>query len=145
VRSRCKNTKAAFDLLTDLGSTARSSEFVATPGLGAGPIRSAHLNPDRLIVWLGYGFDEERSKALQEALRHYVGEAVRNPTLGLRGPDRASLIQEADGPLRQIGTGPKPLTALDALNQTEAAWQKLDAKTPAATLQRWRVHAVGLN
>jgi ABC-type glycerol-3-phosphate transport system substrate-binding protein len=145
VRSQCKNMKTAFELVAELGSSARSSEYVATPGLGAGPIRDLHLNPDRLIVWLGYGFDEERSKTLQEAMRHYIGESVKNPTLGLRGPDRAALIPAAVGPLRQIGNGPKPLSALDAINQAEAAWQTLDAKQSEQTLIRWRHRAVGLN
>jgi multiple sugar transport system substrate-binding protein len=145
VRSRCTQQKVAFELLADLGSPARHSEFVATPGLGAGPIRVSHLNADQLVVWLGYGFDEERSKSLRDAMRYYVGESVKNPTLGLRGPDRASLIPSAAGPLRQIGMGPKPLGGIDAVNQAEAAWQTLDAKQPEPTLLRQRQREIGLN
>jgi multiple sugar transport system substrate-binding protein len=70
---------------------------------------------------------------------------VKNPTLGLRGPDRASLIPAAAGPLRQIGIAPKPLNALDAVNQAEAAWQAIDAKQPEPALLRQRQREIGLN
>lgn len=141
VRTRCASAKAAFDLLADLGGPARAAEFVATPALGAGPTRSPHLDRDRLVVWLGYGFDEARSQALQDAMRHYVGVSVKNPTFGLRGPDRAVLVGAAADPLRRISAGAKPA---EALNQAEAAWRALDARTPRATLLRWRQRAAGL-
>jgi ABC-type glycerol-3-phosphate transport system substrate-binding protein len=144
VRSRCASPKAAFDLLADLGGPARAAEFVATPGLGAGPTRSPHLDRDRLVLWLGYGFDEPRSQALQEAMRHYVNTSAKNPTLGLRGPDRAELVKAAAGPLRKIGTGAKPLGAADALDQVEAAWRALDAKVPREKLLLWRQRAAGV-
>jgi ABC-type glycerol-3-phosphate transport system substrate-binding protein len=144
VRSRCASPKAAFDLLADLGSPARGAEFVATPGLGAGPTRSAHLDRDRIVLWLAYGFDEPRSRALQEAMRHYVGVSVKNPTTALRGPDRAELAKAAAGPLRRIGTGAKPLGAAGALDQADAAWRSLDAKTPREKLLLWRQRAAGV-
>jgi ABC-type glycerol-3-phosphate transport system substrate-binding protein len=143
VRTRCQNMDAAFDLLADLGSPARSGELIATPGLGAGPTRVAHLDRERLILWFGYGFDEERSKALQDAMRRYVEQAVKNPTLGLRGPDRAALISAADSALRKIGTGTVP--PAEGMKQAEAAWLALDAKVPPATLLRWRQRAAGLH
>ena len=142
VRSRCQNLEAAFDLLADLGSPTRSAELIATPGLNAGPTRVAHLERERLIIWLSYGFDEERSKALQDAMRRYVEQAVKNPTLGLRGPDRAALIAAVDSPVRQIGTGAVPTT--EGLKQAEAAWLALDAKVPPPTLLRWRQRSAGL-
>lgn len=144
VRSRCQNTKAAFELLAELGSPARSAEYVATPGLGAGPIRVTNFDRDRLILWLGYGFDEARSQALQDAMRQYVGQSVKNPAIGLRGPDRAALIPAAAGPLRQIGVGAKPLPPTEALKQIDDAWRALDKNTPEETLKRWRVRAAGL-
>lgn len=143
VRSRCAHAEAAFDLLADLGGPARSAELVATPGLGAGPTRVAHLDRERLLVWLGYGFDEERSKALQDAMRRYVDQGVKNPTLGLRGPDRAALIAAADSSIRKIGTGALP--PAEGLKQAEAAWLALDAKVPPPTLLRWRQRSSGLN
>ncbi len=142
VRTRCPHADAAFDLLAELGGPARSAELIATPGLGAGPTRIAHLDPQRLVVWLGYGFDETRSKAIQDAMRHYVEQAVKNPTLGLRGPDRGALVAAAGAAVRKIGTGTK---ADDALTEAEKAWQTLDAKVPPETLLRWRQRGAGLN
>src|SRR5439155_14029524 len=108
VRTRCPHQEAAFDLLADLGGPARGAELIATPGLGAGPTRVAHVDRERLLLWLGYGFDEERTKALQDAMRRYVEQAVKNPTFGLRGPDRADLIKAAAPAVRELGTGGVP-------------------------------------
>ena len=55
VRTRCSHQEAAFDLLAELGGPARGAELIATPGLGAGPTRAAHLERDRLSYWLGTG------------------------------------------------------------------------------------------
>jgi multiple sugar transport system substrate-binding protein len=143
VRTRCPNPEAAFDLLADLGGPAHSAELVATPGLGAGPMRGAHLDRDRLVLWLGYGFDEERSKLLQDVLRQYVGQTVKNPTFGLRGPDRAALVTAAADPLRRIAAGAAP--PADTLKQIDGAWNELDAKVPAETLLLWRQRGAGLN
>ena len=143
VRTRCPHQEAAFDLLTDLGSPARGAELIATPGLGAGPTRVVHVDRERLLLWLGYGFDEERSKLLQDTMRHYTEQTVKNPTFGLRGPDRAALIKAADKPVRELGTG--GVSASDRLKQVEDAWQELDAKVPEADRLRWRQRAAGLN
>jgi hypothetical protein len=143
VRTRCANPDAAFDLLADLGGPARGAELISTPGLGAGPTRVAHVERERLLLWYGYGFDAERSKALQDALRHYVEPTVKNPTFGLRGPDRAALLAAANGPLRAIGTPGG--AALERLKQVEDAWTALDAKVPADALLRWRQRGAGLN
>lgn len=143
VRARCQNQDAAFDLLADLGGPARGGELIATPGLGAGPTRVAHVDRERLLLWLGYGFDEARSKMLQDTMRHYVEQTVKNPTFGLRGPDRAGLIEAAAGPLRALGTD--KLRPPDRLKQIEDEWQALDAKVPPDALLRWRQRAAGLN
>lgn len=143
VRATCAHPDLAFDLLAEIGGPARGAELIATPGLGAGPTRTTHLTPDRLALWLGYGFDDARSRALQDALRHYLSEEVKNPTFGLRGPDRAALTAAAAGPLGKLGTGANPADVLAELN---AAWLAHDAKAgdPGA-LVRWRRRAVGLN
>jgi hypothetical protein len=143
VRSKCPIAEVAFDLLADLGGPARSAELVATTGLGAGPTRTAHIDRERLLLWLGYGFDDERSKILQDAMRRYTDQTVRNPTFGLRGPDRAELLAAADAPLRALGLG--GASAVDRLKQVEDAWQALDAKVPPEKLLRQRQHAVGLH
>jgi hypothetical protein len=142
VRTRCPNPDAAFDLLAELGGPARSAELVGTPGLGAGPLRTAHLDRDRLVLWLGYGFDEERTKLLQDVLRQYVGQTVKNPTFTLRGPDRAALVAAAVDPLRKLAAGAAP--PAEALQLIETGWNELDAKVPAATLPRWRQKEAGL-
>jgi ABC-type glycerol-3-phosphate transport system substrate-binding protein len=141
VRARCASPKAAFDLLADLGGPARSAEYVATPGLGAGPTRSPHIDRDRLALWLGYGLDPARTQSLQDAMRHFVGASVKNPALELRGPDRGELVKAAAGPLRQIGAG---LTPAQAIERAGAAWRALDAKVPHDILVRWRQRAAGL-
>ncbi len=118
------------------------AELIGTPGLGAGPTRVGHLDNERLLLWLGYGFEEDRSKKLQNALRHYVGQTVKNPTYGLRGPDRAALTAAAGEALRKLGTGAKPG---DVLAEVTGAWAALDAKAPPAALKSWRQRAAGLN
>ena len=95
VRSRCSNSAAAFDLLAELGGPTRSQELLSNPTLGAGPFRSAHLDQDRLLIWLGYGLDETRSKALQAALQQNVRTDVRNAVQTLRRPDRKELTDDA--------------------------------------------------
>jgi ABC-type glycerol-3-phosphate transport system substrate-binding protein len=143
VRTRCPNPDAAFDLLAELGGPARSAELIATPGLGAGPTRGAHLDRDRLVLWLGYGFDPDRSKLLQDVLRQNVGQTVKNPTFGPRGPDRDALARAAAEPLRKLAAG--TASPGDALKQIEAGWDAIDANVPPATLIRWRQRGAGLN
>ncbi|MFM8273081.1 MAG: extracellular solute-binding protein [Gemmata sp.] len=143
VRARCPSPDAAFELLAELGGPARGAELIATPGLGAGPTRTAHLDPTRLLPWLAYGFDEARSKALQEALRHYTGPAVKNPTYGLRGPDRAPLALAGGEAVKRLGAGAGPG---DALTEAQNAWNTLDARSPdRGALRAWRQRAAGLN
>lgn len=142
VRSRCERPEVAFELLAELAGPARSAELISTPGLGAGPLRPADLSQDQFPLWLGYGFDPARSRALQEALRSYLADTVKNPAFGLRGPDRDALTRDAAAALRKLGTGAKPA---DVLAETQTAWTTLDAKAPAGAPVRWRKHAAGLN
>jgi multiple sugar transport system substrate-binding protein len=142
VRSRCTSQAAAFELLAELAGPARSAELVAAPGLNAGPTRGAHLERDRLAVWLPYGLDAERTRALQDALRTFAGVSVRNPTLGLRGPDRAAALGALVPPLRTLTAGAQPDAAI---SEAEKAWQRADAQVPADQLKRWRSRAAGGN
>jgi multiple sugar transport system substrate-binding protein len=140
VRASCTNQVAAFELLAELAGPARSAELVASPGLNAGPTRGAHLERDRLTVWLPYGFDAERTRALQDALRAFAGVSVRNPALALRGPDRAAALGALVPPLRTLTTGAQP----DAvIGEAEKAWLAADARFPADQLRRWRARAAG--
>jgi ABC-type glycerol-3-phosphate transport system substrate-binding protein len=141
VRQRCRFPEAAFELLGELGGPARSLEILRTPGLNAGPFRSAHLDRDRLHVWYGYRFDAERSLHLQDALRHYVRVEVRNPVVGLRAPDQARLRTAAAAELSRLLRGADPQEVIQRLS---AAWQRLDADTPLADRLRWRQSSAGL-
>ncbi|MBA4190174.1 MAG: hypothetical protein C0467_19490 [Planctomycetaceae bacterium] len=143
VRSRCPNPEAAFDLLAEIGSPTRSLELLSTPGLGVGPFRNAHLERDRLSAWLGYGFDADRSKSLQEAMRQYVRPEIRNPVYGLRGPDQGPLNAAASDELTKITNG--TVTPDAGLTQLIAAWNRIDEKAPKETRLRWRKVAAGLN
>lgn len=142
VRTRCPRPEAAFDLLAEIGGPARSAELISTPGLGAGPLRPADLGPDLFPLWLGYGFDAARSRVLQDALRHYLADTVKNPAFGLRGPDRDALTLTASDAFRKLGTGAKPN---DVLGEAQLAWSALDAKVDPATQVRWRKRAAGVN
>ncbi len=143
VRARCPHQEAAFDLLSDLGGPARGAELVGTPDLGAGPLRGSHLNSERLLLWLGYGFDGKRSEQLRQALDQYVRQSVKNPTVGPRGPDRAAVVGEVAKPLGLLTAGKSSPAA--ALKLAEDAWNALDAKTHADALLRWRQRGAGLN
>ncbi len=133
VRKSCTHSAAAFDLLAELASPARSLELLADPALGFGPYRQEHLERSRESVWQSYGFDAERTQALANALRHNVGIAIRNPVLGLRGPDAAELTAMLQ----------KSLAGPDAIAAAQKLWTAHDAKLPAA--KSWRRQAAGLS
>lgn len=138
VRTKSANPTAAFDLLAELAGPARSAEVVAATGYG--PTRSAHLDRDRLLIWLGYGFDPDRSKALQDAAEAYVGKTVRNPTFGFRTPDHAALAAALGSELAAVAAGRAP--PAEALARAAAAWESI---APATRERERRRRAVGLN
>ena len=141
VRKSSGNAAAAFELLAELSGPEGSQQLVSETGLGVGPFRTTHLDRDRLLLWLGYGFDAERSRALQEALRSFVGVQVGNPTFGLRTPDHAALTASLAAELKKIAAGDVP--PLDGLKRVSSAWES-DA-TPADVRLKWRRRAAGLN
>lgn len=143
VRTRCANPEAAFDLLAELGGPTRSLEVLSSPELGAGPFRVTHLERDRLFIWYGYGFDAERTKALQDAMRQYVRLDVRSPVTGLRGPDQAALSAAAATELGKLAGG--GVSADAAIQQLIAAWNEIDARVPKDDRVRWRKMAAGAN
>lgn len=140
VRRRCSHPEAAFDLLGELGGPVRSLEILSTPGLDAGPFRSMHLDRDRLFLWYIYRFDAARSLQLQDALRSYVRTEVKNPVLGLRAPDQAALRKAAATELAALRRGDAPEETLQRL---AAAWERIDAATPASDRLRWRQPSAG--
>lgn len=143
VRSRCPRADAAFDLLAEIGGPTRSLELVAAPGLGVGPFRTAHLERDRLSIWFGYGFDADRSRTLQEAMRQYVRPDVRSAVYGLRGPDRAELSAAAAEVFGKVVSGAEPPDA--AVKRLQGLWKQIDEKTPKETRLRWRRQEAGVN
>jgi ABC-type glycerol-3-phosphate transport system substrate-binding protein len=140
VRTTAAHPDAAWDLLAELGGPARSLELVAA---GYGPFRDLHLDRDRMAAWYGYGFDDARTKALQEAVRGYVGKGVRNPTFGLRTPDEPALTAALAGELRRVATGEVP--PAEGLKRATAGWDVADKDIPADKLRDWRRKAIGLN
>jgi ABC-type glycerol-3-phosphate transport system substrate-binding protein len=126
VRKGCARPDAAFDLLSEIGGPARSLELLSTPGLGAGPFRTTHL--DLLLLWLGYGFDEEGSKALDAALKKYVRPDVKNAVFGLRGPDHARLTVALGTEVNAIGNG--TLKPDDGLARAAGTWERIVSEVP---------------
>ncbi|HEY3789103.1 MAG TPA: extracellular solute-binding protein [Urbifossiella sp.] len=141
VRRGCKNPDAAFALLAELGGPARGQEIIAAGGFG--PLRDTQLEADRLLIWLGYGFDEARSKALQEALRHYLGKSVSNPAYGLRIPDQVKWSAALREELKKIADG--QTAPEEGLRQAATAWERIDANVPSGRLKEWLRRSAGLN
>lgn len=137
VRTRCTQSDAAFDLLAELGSPVRSSEVIAA-GAG-GPYRGGQFERS---LWLGYGFDPERTSRLVEDLRAYVAVNATNGTYTLRGPDQAELTNALAAELKEIVMGRTSPT--EGLARADASWLKLDA-AHAADVLRWRRRAMGLD
>ncbi|MCA1683795.1 MAG: extracellular solute-binding protein, partial [Actinobacteria bacterium] len=79
VPKKSPHAAAAWDLLAELAGPAGSAAAVSAPGAGVGPFRTEHVDPAREQVWLGYGFDAERTKDLAAAMRRYLGGNVTNP------------------------------------------------------------------
>lgn len=142
VRTRCANADAAFDLIADLGGPARSMEILANTALGAGPFRTAHLDRDHLLIWLGYGFDLDRTKSLRDALELFVRQEVKNPVYGLRGPDQAPLNAAVAESVTKIAAG---ATTTTAMKELLANWNRIDEKTARDTRIHWRRLSAGLN
>lgn len=140
VRQRCPYHDAAFELLSELGGPTRSLQILSTPGLNAGPFRSAHLDRERLLIWYIYRLDADRSLHLQDALRAYVRADVKNPVLGLRAPDQGALQAAAASELSRLLTGATPEEVLQRLT---AAWERVDAATPLPVRLRWRQISAG--
>lgn len=141
VRAGCPQPAAAWELVAELGGPGRGLEVVAAGGYG--PVRDAHLDRERLAVWYGYGFDADRTRALQDALRVYAGKTVRNPTYGLRGPDAADRTARLAAELAGIAAGTVP--PAEGLQRAAAAWDEAAKGTPPDVLRDWRRKALGLN
>lgn len=134
--------EAAWDMLAEAAGVAGSFALLSEPRLGAGPFRTEHLEDTRDAVWHGYQFDPERSKALANAIRHYVSQNVVNPALPLRTPDQASRMASLEVELRKAAIG--QVTPEAALAAAAASWEKLDASQNPDERTQWRRNAAGL-
>jgi multiple sugar transport system substrate-binding protein len=134
VRTRCTEPAVAFALLAELTGPARSREIVAAGGFA--PVRESLLESDRLTAWLGYGFDESRTRSLQDAVRAGVGASVRNPALGIRTPDEAELRKSLQASLVAIAQGKTPPEA--GLKPVAETWNR-------TSRAQWHRMAAGLN
>ncbi len=132
-------TAAAWDLLAELASPAAGMATLNNPALGAGPYRIEQTEPG---VWLGYGFDAERTADLARAVSRYLGVTVSNPVLALRTPDQAELMTSLEAAVRKAATG--QASGEEAMKQAAGAWAKHDAGKNADELRRWRRNAIGL-
>lgn len=142
VRSGCQNPEAAFELLAEVGGLERSTEMLSDPSLGFGPFRVEHLDQPRETVWQRYGFDAERTQQLIAAVRHQTGSSLANPTVGLRGTDRAELLGLLASELAKVADG--TATPEQAMAAADAAWRAGDAKRPTDALKLERRQAAGL-
>jgi ABC-type glycerol-3-phosphate transport system substrate-binding protein len=141
VGEKAAHPAAAFDLLADLASPARSFELLNDPALGFGPYRTEHLDPAREAVWGRYGFDAERTKRLADALRRFAAVAVVNPAFAPRGPDQAELTAVLAKHVRRAAAG--EAAPADAMKQANDEWAAWDAAHPPAA--EWRRKSAGLN
>jgi len=141
VRKSSASAAAAFELLAELSGPEGSQQILSATHLGAGPFRASHVDRERGLAWLGYGFDADRSRALVEAARSFVGVQVGNPVVGQRGPDHAAVTKALAGELRKIAAGETP--PAEGLKRVAAAWAA--DPTPAADRLKWRRRAAGFN
>lgn len=134
VRTSCKSPDAAFALLAELTGPTRSKELAGAGGFA--PVRESLLESDRLTAWLGYGFDEARTRTLQEAVRTNIGAPVRNPALGLRTPDEAELHKTLRAELMRI---------VDGTSTPEAGLKSAAEQWDRTSRLEWHRRAAGLN
>jgi hypothetical protein len=113
--------------------------MLSNPALGAGPYRIEHTEP---AVWLGYGFDADRTADLARATARYLGVTVSNPVLALRTPDQAELMAALEAEVRKAAAG--QATGAEAMKRAAAAWTAHDAGKNPDELRRWRRNSVGL-
>ncbi|HET6576582.1 MAG TPA: hypothetical protein VFG68_23490 [Fimbriiglobus sp.] len=139
VFKRSQGAAAAWDLLAELASPAAGRAILSNPALGAGPYRIEHTEPQ---IWLGYGFDRDRTADLARATARYLGVTVSNPVLALRTPDQAELMAALEAEVRKAAAGKS--TGAEAMKRAAEAWHKHDAGMNADELKRWRRNSVVL-
>jgi len=139
VFKRSPGAAAAWDLLAELASPPAGLATLNNPALGAGPYRLEHTEPG---VWLGYGFDADRTADLARATARYLGVTVSNPVLALRTPDQAELMAALEAEVRKAATG--QASGAEAMKRATEAWRKHDTGQNPDELKRWRRNAVGL-
>lgn len=142
VRPTTSNPDTCFELIAELSGLERSTELLSDPTLGFGPFRTEHLDPSRDVIWQRYGFDAERSRKLALAVRRQISNGLAFPAVGLRGPDRQTLLDMLAKHLSPAIEG--RADAIESLQSADAAWRAEDAKRPKETLKTERRQAAGL-
>jgi ABC-type glycerol-3-phosphate transport system substrate-binding protein len=139
VFKRSPGAAAAWDLLAELASPSAGRAILSNPALGAGPYRIEHTEPS---VWLGYGFDADRTEDLARATARYLGVTVSNPVVALRTPDQAELLAALEAEVRKTAAG--QAAGAEAMARAAEAWRTHDAGKNADELKRWRRNSVVL-
>lgn len=142
VRKGCTNPEAAFDFLAELAGPTRSADLLSDPEFGFGPFRNEHIEQSREAIWSRYGFDAERSKSLNDAIRQYAALSMANPVYAPRGPDQAEELADLAKEIARSSAG--QITPEAALAAAQEAWLKRDATHPADTVKEWQRKAAGL-
>lgn len=135
-----KQQKAAWELLSATATLGSSLAFLDDPKLGVGPFRNEHIYESR--CWLAYGFAEERTQILTQAMQRYVSVEVSNPTFALRTPLEDRLLAALAEELHAIESGTK--SPDEALGTASESWQSITAKLAPGEFLRWCRSAAGL-
>jgi ABC-type glycerol-3-phosphate transport system substrate-binding protein len=115
--------KAAFHLLTYLGSPEVSKQIVIDAEVGGRPFRKEPLS--EAVYWAAFGLDPVRTSDLMDATRQMLEHrGLKNPALRLRIPDEAPHRKALEKELRAALAGDK--TPEQALQDAAARWTKLD-------------------
>lgn len=135
VRKSAKSPDACWSLLAELGGPNGSALTIGNPTVGGGPVRSIHVS-DGSSLWGQYRFDESRTTALAQAMKHYAPLGVVNPAVGLRTPDAGAIAELIVKQLNRTAVG--ETSGVEAANQANVDWKALDEKTPVAEWKMWR-------
>jgi ABC-type glycerol-3-phosphate transport system substrate-binding protein len=140
VMATCANPAAAWDLLADLASPARSIDLMSDSSLGVSPFRGEHLLQRGDALWARYGFDMKLTQELASAVKSSLNVATVNTALLPRGPDSAKLFAIVNDAVTAAASGTQtPSAAMAAANRQWLEWSQ---SQPDA--RSWRRRALGL-
>ncbi len=142
VSTSCSSPEAAWDLLAELGMPERTAlDLIASPGIGAGPYRTSHLDHRARPRWFAYGFSATETERLTSALRENLGPTVQNYRVRLRTPNQHELAAILDAELRNILKSDQPANT----TQLNERWKKAIEKMPPGEWKRVFRKSLGLS